>query len=129
MLLHESGSLHGKLTTAVGRAPVQPQGRVKTEVVVHPGTKQERQAVAVDVMVGQLAGCAHAFVTVLVAVTVATCVTRTVAVETWRTVDVLTTVVGLTTVLTTVVTSVLTVVLTTVLTTVVAGCVMVSLWM
>lgn len=53
ILLQESGSLQGNETVAVGRA-VHPQGRVKTEVVVHCGTRHDRQAVAVWVIVGQL---------------------------------------------------------------------------
>jgi hypothetical protein len=52
--LHESGSLQGNETVAVGRAPLQPQGRVTTLVVVHCGTKQDPHAVAVLVSVGQL---------------------------------------------------------------------------
>lgn len=52
MLLQESGSLQGKLTTAVGRVS-QPQAFVTEEVVVQSGTRQDLQYVAVDVIVGQ----------------------------------------------------------------------------
>jgi len=52
---HESALSQGKLTTAVGRAPEQPHGLVRTWVVVHWGTKQDRHAVAVWVIVGHAA--------------------------------------------------------------------------
>lgn len=74
-----SGSLHGKLTTVVGRlAAVHPQGFVTDTVSVHCGTKQERQAVAVDVKVGQTADAEH-WETVLVSSETDTCVTVVVA--------------------------------------------------
>lgn len=87
ILLQESGSLHGKLTTDVGSAPEQPHGRVRTSVVVHWGTRQDRQAVAVCVMVGQLAPWPPQL-PLTVRVEVAVLVTVAVWVTTWRTVAV-----------------------------------------
>lgn len=68
ILLHESGLPHGKDTVAVGRA-AHPQGCVIAEVVVHCGTKQLLQAVAVRVSVGQLT-VLHGLVTVVVKLSV-----------------------------------------------------------
>jgi hypothetical protein len=66
--LHESGSLHGNETVAVGSA-VHPHGRVTVDVLVHCGTRQVAHAVAVRVRDGQLT-VLHGLVTVAVTLTV-----------------------------------------------------------
>lgn len=68
----------------------QPHDLRTVDVVVHPGTKQLRQTVPVEVTVGQLTAELQAFVEVMVVglTTVDTCTT----VEIWTTV--VTTVVG-----------------------------------
>lgn len=64
---------------------MQPHGRVSTDVVVHWGTRQDRQAVAVETTVGQGAlGAPHCeTVDVRVWVEVTVVVRRTVAVWVW----------------------------------------------
>ncbi len=88
--MHESGSLQGNETVAVGKAPAQPHGRVTTWVVVHCGTRQDLHAVAVLVRVGQGAALLQGFVKVEVKVEVKlVVVTRVVVlVLTLTTVDV-----------------------------------------
>jgi hypothetical protein len=78
--------LQGKFTVAVARAFGQPHGFVTTDVVVHPGIRQVRQAVPVDVSVGQLAAGAHGLV--VVTVVVVTVVTVEIWMIVWRTVAV-----------------------------------------
>jgi hypothetical protein len=86
--LHESGSLQGNETVAVGKAPAQPHGRVTTWVVVHCGTRHDLHAVAVLVRVGQGAALLQGFVTVEVKLVVVTRVVVLVLTLTLTTVDV-----------------------------------------
>lgn len=67
----ESGSLHGKLSVAVGTAAGHPQLLVVCTVSVQSGTKHDRHAVPVEVSLGQSAGAGlHVVVTeILVTVT------------------------------------------------------------
>jgi hypothetical protein len=102
--------LHGKFVVVVAKALGQPQDLVTTWVVTHPGTRHVRQAVPVDVSVGQFGAGAqfwtvvvHVVVSVLtsvvvwmrVAVTLMICVTTLV----WIDVVVVVWVVGIKTVL------------------------------